>query len=71
MVRAIIALARNLSMDVVAEGVENESQFLRLRALGCDSGQGYHFSRPLNPVAAASAIMAQPWRVNNPQVHSI
>jgi EAL domain-containing protein (putative c-di-GMP-specific phosphodiesterase class I) len=61
MVRAIIALARNLSMDVVAEGVESEGQFTRLRTLGCESAQGFHFSRPIDPAAAARLIASQPW----------
>jgi len=33
----------------VAEGVENAEQVQRLRELGCDFGQGYHFGRPLPP----------------------
>lgn len=45
-VKAIIGLARGLSMDVVAEGVETEEQFARLRAAGCHRFQGYLFSRP-------------------------
>jgi diguanylate cyclase (GGDEF)-like protein/PAS domain S-box-containing protein len=61
MVRAIIALARNLAMDVVAEGVESEGQFSRLRAMGCESAQGFHFSRPIDPAAAATLIASQPW----------
>ena len=61
MVRAIIALARNLSMDVVAEGVESEGQFVRLRTLGCESAQGFHFSRPIDPASAARLIASQPW----------
>jgi diguanylate cyclase (GGDEF)-like protein/PAS domain S-box-containing protein len=61
MVRAIISLARNLSMDVVAEGVESEGQFTRLRTLGCESAQGFHFSKPIDPASAARLIAAQPW----------
>src|SRR5439155_18769582 len=61
MVRAIISLARNLSMDVVAEGVESEGQFSRLRTLGCESAQGFHFSKPIDPASAARLIAAQPW----------
>ncbi len=47
-VRTIIMLARNLDMDVVAEGVETEHQVLQLRALKCEYGQGYHFSKPVD-----------------------
>ncbi len=46
-VRTIVALARNLGMDVVAEGVETEDQLLLLRKLECENGQGYLFSTPL------------------------
>jgi EAL domain-containing protein (putative c-di-GMP-specific phosphodiesterase class I) len=45
-VRTIILLARNMGKDVVAEGVETEEQFARLRELDCAYGQGYLFSRP-------------------------
>ncbi|MEA2635742.1 MAG: hypothetical protein QOH92_2509 [Chloroflexota bacterium] len=46
-VRAIIDLARNLNLQVVAEGVENEATWNRLSALGCDLAQGYYLSPPL------------------------
>ncbi len=47
MVRAIIDLGHDLGFTVVAEGVETELQAAALRAMGCDLGQGYFFSRPL------------------------
>lgn len=46
-VRTIIKLAENLNLETVAEGIENEQQYLRLRELGCHLGQGYYFSKPL------------------------
>jgi EAL domain-containing protein (putative c-di-GMP-specific phosphodiesterase class I) len=46
-VRATLALAHSLGLKVVAEGVENPSQLKRLQVLGCEYGQGYLFSRPL------------------------
>jgi EAL domain-containing protein (putative c-di-GMP-specific phosphodiesterase class I) len=48
-VTAIINLAHTLGVVAVAEGVENPEQVRRLRELGCDLGQGYHFGRPLPP----------------------
>jgi EAL domain-containing protein (putative c-di-GMP-specific phosphodiesterase class I) len=48
-VRSIIDLAHNLGVDVVAEGVETERIWNQLRQLGCDVGQGYLFSRPIEP----------------------
>jgi diguanylate cyclase (GGDEF)-like protein len=46
-VRAIIGLAHNLRLKVVAEGVENEHQLQFLHSLGADEYQGYYMSRPL------------------------
>lgn len=46
-VRTIVALAQNLGMDVVAEGVETEDQLKLLRKLECENGQGFLFSIPL------------------------
>jgi EAL domain-containing protein (putative c-di-GMP-specific phosphodiesterase class I) len=46
-VRTIVALAQNLGMDVVAEGVETEDQLMLLRKLECEHGQGFLFSTPL------------------------
>ncbi|HEX8552952.1 MAG TPA: EAL domain-containing protein [Abditibacteriaceae bacterium] len=67
-VRTILLLARNLDMSVIAEGIETASQFSLLRALGCDCGQGYLFSRPL-PVEQAQKLISAPplwWQVQNP-----
>jgi len=47
-VDTIIALAHNLKMDVVAEGIETKAQLEQLRSLGCEYGQGYLFSKPVN-----------------------
>jgi diguanylate cyclase (GGDEF)-like protein/PAS domain S-box-containing protein len=46
-VRSIVDLGRNLGLDVVAEGVETEELWNRLRELGCRTAQGYHLSRPV------------------------
>ncbi len=51
-VRTIIMLARNLEMDVVAEGVETLEQFAQLKALKCEFGQGFFFSRPVDAAGA-------------------
>jgi diguanylate cyclase (GGDEF)-like protein len=44
-VRSTIDLGRNLGLDVVAEGVESEQAWERLKLLGCTAAQGYHLSR--------------------------
>ena len=46
-VRAIVTLGNSLGKAVIAEGIESESQLDQLRGMGCESGQGFHLSRPL------------------------
>lgn len=46
--RSVISLAQGLSLEVLAEGIENKAQRDFLRDEGCHSGQGYLFSRPLS-----------------------
>jgi diguanylate cyclase (GGDEF)-like protein len=55
-VSAIIQLAHNLGVRVVAEGVETKEQATMLQALECDLGQGYLFSRPLSKEKAEELI---------------
>jgi diguanylate cyclase (GGDEF)-like protein len=43
-VRAMVGMARALSLDVIAEGVESERQVIALRELGCELAQGWHWS---------------------------
>lgn len=59
-VRAIVTLAHNLAMSAIAEGVETTQQLSHLRAAGCEFGQGYFFSKPLTPEAAAAIIATAP-----------
>ncbi len=47
-VGAIITLARNLGLQVIAEGIETNMQLQRLKELGCEGGQGYLFARPMD-----------------------
>jgi diguanylate cyclase (GGDEF)-like protein len=56
-VSAIIALAHNLKLRVVAEGVESEAQLAFLRSSGCDDMQGYLFSKAVPPEKLATMIM--------------
>jgi len=59
-VRAIVMLARSLRMEVVAEGVETAVQLAQLRAIGCEYGQGYFFSKPLDSDAATALLSRSP-----------
>jgi len=74
-VKAIIAVAGTLGKKVVAEGIETEMQYRKLAALGCDIGQGYLLSRPLEAglfVTWVQGLLAEPshdstsriWRPN-------
>lgn len=55
LVGSIIVLAHNFGMEVVAEGVEEKLQYERLKAKGCDTIQGYYFSKP-KPLAEVNKI---------------
>jgi EAL domain-containing protein (putative c-di-GMP-specific phosphodiesterase class I) len=57
---AIVALGQTLNLDIVAEGIEAPGQVERLRALGCEFGQGYHFSRPMSARDLATKLGFSP-----------
>jgi EAL domain-containing protein (putative c-di-GMP-specific phosphodiesterase class I) len=63
-VRVIAAIAHNMGMDVVAEGVENADQLEWLRSIGCEYAQGFYFSRPVDFAAATGLIASSPWRAD-------
>jgi EAL domain-containing protein (putative c-di-GMP-specific phosphodiesterase class I) len=48
LVEAIVRLAENLDVELVAEGIESRAQLELLRDLGCHVGQGYYFARPMD-----------------------
>jgi diguanylate cyclase (GGDEF)-like protein/PAS domain S-box-containing protein len=57
-VEAIIGMARALSLEVIAEGVENEVQLAELRRLGCDYAQGHLFHAAM-PASEVSRLLAE------------
>jgi len=59
-VRAVIDMAQNLNLTVIAEGVETEAQRGFLRHHGCDQAQGYFFSRPLPAAQIEARLAAEP-----------
>ncbi len=56
-VSTIISMARNLKMNVIAEGVETAEQLDFLRQHGCDEMQGYYFSRPVDADKIAALLV--------------
>ncbi|NJL88565.1 MAG: EAL domain-containing protein [Coleofasciculaceae cyanobacterium SM2_1_6] len=55
-VKTIILLGKSLEMEVVAEGIETYEQLKNLQDLGCDYGQGFWFSQPLDVIAATNLV---------------
>jgi EAL domain-containing protein (putative c-di-GMP-specific phosphodiesterase class I) len=55
-VTTIIGIARNLGLDVIAEGVEQQAQADALLELGCGQAQGYYFGQP-----ETAQVFAQRW----------
>lgn len=62
-VRSTIELAHNLGLKAVAEGVETAEVWDRLKAMGCDSAQGYYMSKPLSPEKFAEWMRTSRWGV--------
>ncbi len=60
LVNAVLTLAHNLKIAVIAEGVESVEQLTKLRALGCEYIQGYHVSESLTAADAAAMIVSGP-----------
>jgi EAL domain-containing protein (putative c-di-GMP-specific phosphodiesterase class I) len=57
--RAVIQMAGALELDTVAEGIENEEQAERLRALGYSLGQGFHLAEPMHPDLVTRMLAGQ------------
>jgi diguanylate cyclase (GGDEF)-like protein len=68
-VRTISTLARNLGMEVIAEGIETEEQYQQLKMLGCEYGQGYLFSRPVARDGVAHLIAQDARRDAEPDIN--
>ena len=55
-VRTILALAHDLHMKVVAEGIETEEQLTKLKTMNCEYGQGYLFNKPIDSQMASTLL---------------
>ncbi|MFF7637849.1 putative bifunctional diguanylate cyclase/phosphodiesterase [Kitasatospora sp. NPDC008050] len=56
-VGGLVSLAHTLGLSVTAEGVENADHAERLRSMGCDRAQGWHFGRPMRPEEVERRIL--------------
>lgn len=65
-VASVVTLARHMQLQVVAEGIETAAQAQAVTELGCGFGQGFLFSRPLPPVAAAAFARAHSLGTHRP-----
>ena len=59
-VEAIIMMAKSLGLKVIAEGIETETQLAKLQQLQCLYGQGYLFTKPLDPYSLSKWFMDKP-----------
>ncbi|MFC4308704.1 putative bifunctional diguanylate cyclase/phosphodiesterase [Steroidobacter flavus] len=57
-VRGVLAMAKQLNIDTIAEGIETAEQLDYLREMGCHRGQGYYFSKPI-PVDQCRALLEE------------
>lgn len=60
-VRSTITLAHDMGLTVVAEGVENEATWAKLKTLGCDAAQGYYMGRPMPAEQINEWLNESPW----------
>jgi EAL domain-containing protein (putative c-di-GMP-specific phosphodiesterase class I) len=60
MAKVIVSIGQTLNLAVVAEGVERREQVVSLKAIGCDSVQGFHLGRPMSEQDAAALAAARP-----------
>jgi diguanylate cyclase (GGDEF)-like protein len=60
LVRTIVAMAQNLSLDIVAEGIETENQKMFLMQLGCNTIQGYLYAKPMSAKAIEKSVKTMP-----------
>ena len=57
-VKAVVKLCEVLSLEVIAEGVENEEQYQTLKDIGCDYFQGFHFNKPMTAANMSKKLRA-------------
>lgn len=55
---AIISLSKAMNLDVTSEGVETAAQVAQLQGMGCDTGQGYFFAKPMSDVDMEKQLLS-------------
>jgi diguanylate cyclase (GGDEF)-like protein len=70
-VRTISTLARNLGMEVIAEGIETDEQYQQLKMLGCEYGQGFLFSCPVDNNGVQRLLAKDAHRDAEPDVNLV
>ncbi len=68
---AVVALGSTLALDVVAEGIEFDEQLSRLRELGCELGQGFHFAHPMESAHLIDYLSGRPERGGMPSGEAV
>jgi EAL domain-containing protein (putative c-di-GMP-specific phosphodiesterase class I) len=56
--RAVVEIGQGLDLHVIAEGIERTDQLRLMRSFGCDHGQGYLFSTPMDPADVLRTLRA-------------
>jgi EAL domain-containing protein (putative c-di-GMP-specific phosphodiesterase class I) len=59
LIEATIRMAQTLGLGTVAEGIETQDQACLMARLGCDKGQGYLYSQPLEAAALVAWVRAR------------
>ena len=64
-VKSTIDLAHNMKLKVIAEGIEDNITYQKLKNMGCDMGQGFYMGRPVNKRDLAEWLKISPWGLKN------
>jgi EAL domain-containing protein (putative c-di-GMP-specific phosphodiesterase class I) len=64
-VKSTIDLAHNMSLKVIAEGIEDQATYDRLKNMGCDMGQGFFMGRPVASDDFAKWMLNSPWGIKH------
>jgi EAL domain-containing protein (putative c-di-GMP-specific phosphodiesterase class I) len=69
-INTIVAMAKGLNLNVIAEGVENQAQLDYLREIDCSEAQGFLFGKPLPPDKISQLLTQEPYAIPDSQSRS-